>query len=211
MRTTSWIRTVLVLVLLTLTFSPPAEAGDKAAGGALIGAGSGALLGHAIGGTTESTVVGTALGSIVGLVIGLEMENDHRDYRPEPVHYRPYRPQTVYYGDRGWEQVDVYQRPWPRHENNKCRQVEIPATVNGRHRYVTTTACKESGKWVIRDFVPQPRHRDAYGYREQYRQPMVSVTGRDNRRYYLVQEPSRREHRHDYSSHHESRHDERRW
>ncbi|MBK9082546.1 MAG: glycine zipper 2TM domain-containing protein [Rhizobiales bacterium] len=44
--------------------------GERAAGGAAIGAVSGALIGNAIGGNTGSTLAGAAIGGTAGAIIG---------------------------------------------------------------------------------------------------------------------------------------------
>jgi hypothetical protein len=77
-----WILIILVLIMSMGTASI-SSAGDLAANGLFLGAGSGALIGQAIGRNTEATLVGTAIGGVLGYIVGNEQE---KAYAREPVY-----------------------------------------------------------------------------------------------------------------------------
>jgi hypothetical protein len=130
-----WIFIILVLVV-TMGTASIGSAGDRAAGGLLLGAGSGALIGQAIGRSTEATLVGTAVGGVLGYIIGNEAE---RAYAREPVYTSYGYDEPVYYGGEGYYR-----------ESQPCREAEILGTVNGEPRKMRTTVCRDAyGRWVV--------------------------------------------------------------
>ena len=73
--------------------------GERALGGAAIGAGGGALLGQAIGGNTGATVAGAVFGGLAGAMIGAgtapgECRYHQYDSRGRPMYDRNGRPVT---------------------------------------------------------------------------------------------------------------------
>lgn len=87
------IQILVLAAVLGSTGVATSQAGDRAVGGLIIGAGSGALIGEVAGHDTESILVGSVIGGAVGYAIGSGMEHPDRIV----VHERRYRPVVHYY------------------------------------------------------------------------------------------------------------------
>ena len=70
-----------VVAASTLTLAACNTPGERAAGGALIGAGTGALIGAAATGRTSGALAGAAIGGVGGAVIGANTRPARYGYR----------------------------------------------------------------------------------------------------------------------------------
>ncbi|SHO45597.1 glycine zipper family protein [Desulfopila aestuarii] len=142
------VQMMLLAIFISFVSITNVNAGDKAVGGLLIGAGSGAIIGSAAGQNTESLLIGTAIGGAVGYAIGNSMEHpSHVVYqntyrRPVVTHYHEYRPRVYYHR----KPVHSYGNPYKprynygRHDTN-CRETVSYKKDRGRVSKVVKTTC----------------------------------------------------------------------
>lgn len=131
-------RLIIAIVSLAMFFGTtlPARAGDGAAAGALIGAGSGVLIGRAVGHDANAALAGGIIGGMFGLVIGSEYDRQERQVVYTPSHYRV-RPRHD-----GWHATTVI------------------TIVNGRRYPVRVEAYRSGYDWILwGDFHGRGRER----------------------------------------------------
>ena len=81
-------RKFFILYTCVILFSAPAQAGDKAIMGTLLGAGLGAVIGHSTD-RTGGAGKGAAIGAIGGYIVGQQMDNNktHTTSPTKPTSY----------------------------------------------------------------------------------------------------------------------------
>jgi len=113
-------------------------AGDRAANGMVLGAGSGALIGQAIGRNTEATLLGTAIGSVLGYIVGNEQEK----IEAQPAYASYGYGEPAYYGNAPYYNG--------RRAYGPCREAEVLGTVDGEANRIRTLVCLDgNGRWVV--------------------------------------------------------------
>ncbi len=129
----------LFTLLITMTLTVNAQAGQKQVKGMLIGAGSGAILGQAIGHNTKSTMVGTVVGGVLGYAIGNEATHHNRSIvshkRYQPDTYQTKKVTVVRTGKPSQEHY-AYNRP-----RKVCRDTVAVSRFHGRLERRTITTC----------------------------------------------------------------------
>ncbi len=88
MKTVKIILAAITFVALSMT---NVHAGDRRAGGLILGGGTGAIIGQAVGRNAEATMAGATIGGALGFIIGNELDRQHRTVK-YPSRFERYSP-----------------------------------------------------------------------------------------------------------------------
>ena len=109
-------------------------------------------MGQMIGRDTEATLIGATLGGLVGYIIGNEMDKYDRQQLNRTYESTPSHESTSWVNPDTGNEYEV--TPQPAYQDptyvRVCRKAEIEAVIDGKKEITEAVACRENGRWVIK-------------------------------------------------------------